>query len=118
MTHWFLGFRWKGSGFRRDGRERAQRAQRKIFPLRPLRFFAADDSVVGLAALDFNLVGVRVELGTEAEGFALQDEVDEFEGLSGLLLGGTSRDLAGVELKVEPASKHLNLSRSTSSVPN
>jgi len=69
--------------------------------VRSLRSFAADSSVLGLAALDFNLVGVRVELGTETEGFALQREVDQSDGLIGLLLGGTVRDLVGVELKVQ-----------------
>ena len=57
----------------------------------------------GFRRLDFNLVAVREELGAEAEGFALQGEVDEVHGLPGLLLGGTMGDLAGVELKVEPA---------------
>jgi hypothetical protein len=61
------------------------------------------DSGGGLARLDFDFVGVSEELRVETEGFALQGEVDEFEGLPGLLLGGTSRDLVGIELKVEPA---------------
>jgi len=63
----------------------------------------ADDSAFGLAALDFDFVRVRVELRAQAEGFALQREVDEFHGLPGLLLGRAVRDLPGVELKVEPA---------------
>lgn len=58
-----------------------------------------EDSVPGLAALDFDLVGVRVDLRTEAEGFALQGEVDEVHGLPGLLPGGPVSELVGVELK-------------------
>lgn len=61
-----------------------------------------EDSVPVLAALDFDLVGGRVDLRTKAEGVALQGEVDEVHGLPGLLFGGTVRDLVGVELKVEP----------------
>ena len=62
-----------------------------------------DYSVFRLAALDFDFVAVREELRTEAEGFALQAEVDDLHGLPGLLLGRAVRDLAGVELEVEPA---------------
>ncbi len=43
------------------------------------------------------------ELGAEAEGLPLQGQVDEIDGLPGLLLDGPSRDLVGVELKVESA---------------
>ena len=42
---------------------------------------------------------MRVELRTEAEGLALQVEVDEFHGLPRLSLGRTVRELIGVELQ-------------------
>lgn len=56
-----------------------------------------------LFGFDFNFVPVDDELRPEAEGFALQRQVDEFNGLVHLLGGRAVRDLAGVKLEVEPA---------------
>ena len=61
------------------------------------------DSGSGFPGLDFNLVAVSEKLSAEAKGFPLQGQVDEFQGLPGLLLGGTCGDLPGVELEVDPA---------------
>jgi len=58
---------------------------------------------VVVVGFDFNLVRVNEQLGAEAERFALQGEVDEFNGPVHLDGGWAMRDLIGVELKVEPA---------------
>lgn len=57
-----------------------------------------------MVGFDFNLVAVNEQLGTEAERFALQREVDEFNGPVHLDGSRAMRDLIGVELKVEPAN--------------
>ena len=56
-----------------------------------------------LGGFDFNFVPVHEELGTEAERFPLEREVDELNGLIHLLRGFAVGDLAGIKLEVEPA---------------
>ncbi len=68
-----------------------------------MRSLAARDSGSGIPGLDFNLVAVREELSAKAEGLPLQGQVDEFEGLAGLLFHAAPGYLIGVELKVQPA---------------
>ena len=51
-----------------------------------------------VVGFDFNLVAVREQLGTEAERFALQREIDKFDGPVRLGGGRAMRDLVGIEL--------------------
>ena len=63
----------------------------------------AEQMLVICVGFNFNFISVHDELGTEAERFTLQGEVNEFNGLIHLSSRSAMRDLAGIKLKVEPA---------------
>ena len=56
-------------------------------------------SGIDLTGLDFYLVAVSDELGTEAERFPLQDQIDDVHGLTRLIVATAVRDLSGVKLE-------------------
>ncbi len=58
-------------------------------------------SEIRFGALHLDLVGVSNQLCAQA-WFSLQDHIDEVNGLAGLLLLVSSRDLIGVELQDQP----------------
>jgi hypothetical protein len=57
---------------------------------------------VVVVGFDFNLVAADEQLGAQGERFALQREIDEFNGPVHLDGGRAMGDLIGVELEVEP----------------
>jgi hypothetical protein len=59
---------------------------------------------MGLVGFDFNFIPVDDELRPEAERFALQRQVDEFNGLVHLSGRVAMSDLPGIKLQVEPAN--------------
>ena len=52
-----------------------------------------------MPGLDFDFVAVDDELSAEAEGFPLEDQVDEFDGLTRLIIAFAVGDLPGVKLE-------------------
>ena len=79
------------------------KGRKEFYLTAPSAFSIGCESVSVFLRLDFDLVAVSEKLGAESERFALKGEVDEGEGLRGLLLRAAPGDLIGVELKGEPA---------------
>lgn len=58
---------------------------------------------MNLGMIDFDFVRVDDELGSQTGGLALEDLIDELNGLIGLLGRIAVGDLAGLKLEIHPA---------------